>query len=73
MLVEIQLNINNDIRLKRFIREYPNWYKILNRNPLMYKNFVNDMKEKYQITTSDRLNKTLNSISMVQTFLDVLK
>lgn len=73
MLVELQLNINNDIRLKRFIREYPNWYKILNRNPLMYKNFVNDMKEKYQITTSDRLNKTLNSISMVQTFLDVLK
>ena len=73
MLEELQLNINNDIRLKRFIREYPNWYKILNRNPLMYKNFVNDMKEKYQITTSDRLNKTLNSISMVQTFLDVLK
>ena len=73
MLVELQLNINNDIRLKRFIREYPNWYKILNRNPLMYKNFVNDMKEKYQITTSDRLNKTLNSISMVQTFLYVLK
>lgn len=73
MTIELQLNINSDMRLKRFIREYPNWYKILNRNPLMYKEFVNDMKEKYQITTSDKLNKTLNSISMFQTFLDVLK
>lgn len=73
MTIELQLKLNSDLRLKRFIREYPNWYKILNRNPLMYKEFVNDMKEKYQITTTDRLNKTLNSISMFQTFLDVLK
>jgi hypothetical protein len=31
------------------------------------------MKEKYKITTADKLNKTLNSISMFQTFLEVLK
>lgn len=73
MTVELQLKINSDVKLKRFIREYPYWYKILNRNPLAFKEFVNDMKDKYQITTSDKINKTLNSISMFQTFLDVLK
>lgn len=73
MTVELQLKINADPRLKSFIREYPYWYKYLNRNPLLYKDFVNDMKEKYKLTTSDRINKTLNSISMLQTFLEVLK
>lgn len=73
MTVELQLKINSDPRLKSFIRQYPNWYKLLNRNPLLYKEFVNDMKDKYKITTSDKLNKTLNSISMLQTFLEVLK
>lgn len=73
MTVELQLKINSDPRLKMFIREYPNWYKTLNRNPLAYNSFVNDMKEKYKLTTSDRLNKTLNNISMLQTFLEVLR
>lgn len=73
MTVELQLKINSDERLKLFIRQYPNWYKILNRNPLEYNNFVKAMKETYKLTTSDRLNKTLNSISMLQTFIEVLK
>lgn len=73
MTVELQLKINSDPKLKQFIRQYPNWYKILNRNPLAYKEFVNDMKDKYKLTTSDRLNKTLDSISMFQTFLEVLR
>lgn len=73
MTVDLQLKINSDLRLKTFIRQYPNWYKLLNRNPLLYKDFVNDMKEKYKLTTSDRLNKTLDSISMFQTFLEVLR
>lgn len=73
MTVELQLKINSDPRLKSFIREYPYWYKYLNRNPFLYKDFVNDMKEKYKLTTSDRINKTLNSISMLQTFLEILK
>ena len=73
MTIELQLKINSDPRLKTFIRQYPHWYKNLNRNPLLYKEFVNDMKEKYQITTSDKINKTLNNISMLQTFLEVLR
>lgn len=73
MTVELQLKINNDQRLKRFLREYPYWYKRLNRTPLAYNDFVNDMKEKYKLTTSDKLNKTLNSIGMLQTFLEVLR
>lgn len=73
MTIEIQLKIDNDQRLKRFIRENPIWYKKLNRNPDLFNEFVLDMKDKYKLKTSDKINKTLNSISMMQTFLEVLK
>lgn len=73
MTIDTQIKINSDPRLKTFIRQYPNWYKSLNRNPLVYNEFVQDMKEKYKLTASDKLNKTLNSISMLQTFLEVLR
>ena len=73
MTVELQLKISSDPRLKSFIRQYPNWYKLLNRNPSLFNEFTQDMKVKYKITTADKLNKTLDSISMFQTFLEVLK
>lgn len=73
MTVELQLKINQDPKQIAFIRENPIWYKILNRNPHLYKEFISDMKDKYKLNPSDKFNKMLNNISMVQTFLDVLK
>ena len=69
MTVDLQLKINSDPRLKSFIRENPIWYKRLNRNPELFKEFTMDMKNKYKLTTSDKINKTLNSIGMLQSFL----
>ena len=73
MTIENQLKIHSDPRLTSFIREYPIWYKKLNRNPDLFKEFVSDMKDKYGLKPSDRINKALNNISMIQAFLDVLK
>lgn len=73
MTIETQLKISSDPMLIRFIREYPIWYKFLNRNPDLFNNMVQDMKEKYKLTTSDRINNALNSIGMLQSLIDVLK
>ena len=73
MTTELQLKISSDPRLVSFIRQYHIWYKRLNRNPLLFKDFTEDMKDKFKIRPSDRLNKTLENISMIQTFLNVLK
>lgn len=73
MTTELQLKISSDPRLVSFIRQYPIWYKRLNRNPLLFREFNEDMKDKFKIRTSDKLNKTLENISMIQAFLDVLK
>ena len=73
MTVDIQLKIDSDPRLKQFIRQYPIWYKRLNRNPDLFKEFTLDMKDKYKLRTSDKINQTLNSIGMLQAFLEVLR
>ena len=73
MTYNLQNRINSDINLKRFLRENSYWYKALNRNENVYIEFVNDMKVKYKLTTTDRINKTIDSIGMIQSFLEVLK
>lgn len=73
MTYSLQNKINSDINLKRFLRENSYWYKALNRNENVFLEFVNDMKVKYKLTTSDKINKTIDNISMIQSFLEVLK
>ncbi len=73
MIYDIQYRIDNDINLKRFLRENSYWYKDLNRNAGSFKYFVNDMKVKYKLTTEDKINKAMDNINMIQSFLDVLK
>lgn len=73
MTFMLQNKINSDINLKRFLRENSYWYKILNRNEKTFPQFVEEMKIKYKLTTSDKINRTIDNISMIQSFLDVLK
>lgn len=73
MLYDIQYRINKDINLKKFLRENSYWYKYLNRNSNSFKYFVEDMNIKYKLTPVDKLNKTINNINMLQTFLDIFK
>ena len=73
MTFELRNKINSDINLKRFLRENSYWYKILNRNEDAIIDFVREMKIKYKLTTSDKINKTIDSIGMIQSFLEVFK
>ena len=73
MTYDIYNRIHHDINLKRYLREHSNWYKILNRNPNSFPAFVEEMKVNYKLTTSDKINRTIDNISMIQSFLDVLK
>ena len=73
MNLNLQYKINQDPKQKQFLRENSYWYKYLNRSEIYYKDFINDMKVKYKLTSADRLNKMLDSINMFSTFLDVFK
>ena len=73
MMYDIRQRINSDINLKKFLRENSNWYKSLNRSRDRFPYFVEEMKIKYKLTIEDKINKTVDNISMLQGFLDILK
>ena len=73
MQLPIMMKINEDSIQKQFLREYSYWYKYLNRDIAYYKDFLNDMKLKYKLTTSDKINKLVADINMFKSILDVLK
>lgn len=73
MTLELQFQLKTNPNYIKFLREYSYWYKLLNRNPVYFKDFVEDMKDKYKLKPTDKLNKMLENINMLQTFLDVLR
>lgn len=73
MNLNLQYRINQDPRQLSFLREHSYWYKYLNRSEAYYKDFLEDMKEKYKLRPTDRLNKMISDIETFSTLLDVLK
>ena len=73
MNLNLQYKIYQDPRQQKFLRENSYWYKYLNRNESYYKDFINDMKDKYKLKPTDKINKMIENMDMIRTFLDVLK
>ena len=73
MKLDVLMRINQDPRQKAFLRENSYWYKYLNRSSAYYKEFISDMKDKYKLKPTDKINKMVDNINMIRTFLDVLK
>ena len=73
MNLNLQYRIKQDQRQLQFLRENSYWYKYLNRSEQYYKDFINDMKDKFKLNPTDRINNMIENIEMFSTFLDVLK
>lgn len=73
MRIDIQFKIKDDPNLQKFVRENSYWYKNLNRNPDSINLLIDDMKEKYKLTTADKINDLSNKLDLIKTFMNVLK
>lgn len=73
MILDIQFKIRNNQNYQKYIRENSYWYKILNRNPAMFKIFEEKVKEDYKLRTSDRISKALSTIEMLQNIVSSFK
>ncbi len=73
MSLDIQFRIKNNPNYIRYLREHSNWYKILNRNPIMFREFEEKVKEDYKLRPTDKIAKTLDTIELVQKILTTLK
>lgn len=73
MTLELQFKIKNDPNLYRYLRENSYWYKELNRDPRSIKQMELEMKNRYKLTTVDKITNIKKSLDMVRTFMDVLR
>lgn len=73
MTLDIQFKIKNNPYYIRYLRENSNWYKILNRNPQMFKVFEEEVKDRYELRPSYRISKALDTINMIQNVISSLK
>lgn len=73
MKVDLILKIRNDPNLYRYMRENSYLYKYLNRDP----NYINiveqEMKNRYKLTTEDKLKKINEKLSFVKSIMDVMR
>lgn len=49
----------------KYLRENSYWYKKLNRSPELVDKFIDEMKEKYELKFSNRVEKVINTVDLV--------
>ena len=73
MQIKIQYILNNNFLLKKYLRENSYYYKDLVRNPEFITKLNELMKKDYNLTFPAKLDKIKEDISLLNTFVDVLK
>ena len=62
------LNSNSDYWI--FLRENPNWYRVLSRHPEMMKNFFDEYKVLRRKRLIDRIEDTASILQLMQEFME---
>jgi len=73
MQFNLQMELKKDEKMARFLKENSYWIKELNRNADNYKKFVSEMKIKYKLRTTDKVNEVIDNIDLISTVLQTLK
>ena len=73
MILPIQFKIKENPYYLRYLRSHSNWYKLLNRDPNMFKLFEEEVKKEYKLTRGDRLENMFNTLEMLEKILSTFK
>ncbi len=65
MPLEIQFRLRENPLYIKYLRENNIWYKRLIREPQSFNIFVEEMKTKYKLRTSDKINKVVDTLDVV--------
>jgi hypothetical protein len=65
MPLEIQFKLRENPLYIKYLRENNIWYKKLIRNPNLFSEFENEMKAKYKLRTTDKIEKIIDTIDLV--------
>lgn len=65
--------IRNNPIIYQYLRDNSFWYKELNRNSNVVDNILKEAKKYYKVRGIDKLERAIEQIDMITTFMDVLK
>ena len=73
MTLDVQFKLKSNPLFIKYLHENSYWYKILNREPNMFNEFVDEVKKNYKLRTSDKINEAINTFEMLTSIFSALK
>ena len=73
MTLDVQFKLKSNPLFIKYLHENSYWYKILNRDPEKFNEFVEEVKKNYKLRTTDRINEALNTFEMLTSIFSTLK
>lgn len=73
MELDLQMKLKQEKNMFQYLKENSFWVKELNRDALNYSRFVEAMKEKYRLRTTDKISDAIDNIDLISSFLGAFK
>lgn len=73
MTLDIIFKLKSNPNYIEYIRNNSYWYKMLNRNPSLFKKFEEEVKKAYHIRTTDKISNAINTIELISNVVSNLK
>lgn len=73
MKLDVQFKLKSNPLFTKYLHENSYWYKILNRDPGMFNEFVNEVKKNYKLRPTDRISEAINTFEMLTSIFSSLK
>jgi len=73
MKLDLVQSIRNNPPLYHYLKYNSYWYKELKRSPSSIKRLESEMKKEYKLTTEDKISRLNERMSMISSFLDVIR
>lgn len=73
MTLDLQFKLKSNPLYLQYLHDHSFWYKRLNRNPNTLNEFIEEMKEQYHLRPTDRLNKIMNTLEMINTLTSAFR
>ena len=71
MTLDLQFKLKSNPLYLIYLHENSNWYKILNRNPLSFNDFIEEMKAAYKLRPQDKIDKILNTLDVINAIMEM--
>lgn len=73
MKLDLVQRVRNNPPLYHYLKYNSYWYKDLKRDPSSIKRLESEMKKEYKLTTEDKISRLNERMSMITSFLDVIR